>query len=139
MPAAPAVLGLGLGLQPAPRTGEASSAPSTPSADAAAAAAAAAAASTVSSLTSRLEAVEKEQRSSALKLQFMNKQNSALQLQVESLGTRNAALEKENARCAAPFGCTSASDVSHERTRPSSRLRGLWESAQVYLDQGAGI
>ena len=82
----------------------------------AASAAAAAAAATIASLQGRLDTVEKELRSALMRLQFMNKQHSSQSLKIDSLEARNAALEKE-----------------------VTRLRGLWTSAQVFLDQGAGI
>jgi chromosome segregation ATPase len=81
------------------------------SADAAAAASAAHA-----QLLGRVESLEKELRSALMRLQFMNKQNSTQTLKIESLEARNVALEKE-----------------------VGRLRALWQSAQVFLDQGAGI
>jgi hypothetical protein len=81
-----------------------------------ASAASAAAAATIASLQGRLDALEKELRSALMRLQFMNKQHSSQSLKIDSLEARNAALEKE-----------------------VQRLRGLWTSAAVFLDQGAGI
>jgi hypothetical protein len=49
-------------------------------------------------LNARLDALEKEQRSAAMRLQFMNRQHSEMTLKIESLEARNAALVKENER-----------------------------------------
>lgn len=55
-------------------------------------------------------------RAQGLRLQFLARQNSELTLRLEAADTRERALAAENAR-----------------------LRGLWQSAQVFLDGGAGI
>ena len=49
-------------------------------------------------LNARLDALEKEHRSAAMRLQFMNRQHSEMTLKIESLEARNAALVKENER-----------------------------------------
>ena len=49
-------------------------------------------------LNARLDSLEKEHRSAAMRLQFMNRQHSEMTLKIESLEARNAALVKENER-----------------------------------------
>ena len=112
---------------------------------AAAPAAAAAAAAGTATLQARLATLEKEARSSAMRLQFMNRQHSEMTLKIESREERNAALTKENVRLRGLWGASCWQGV-----RPCAlwlaavciwRLRGMRraESAQVFLDQGAGI
>lgn len=109
---------IGLGRDPVSGVSMLASGTSQPAADAwqQSADAAAAASAAQAQLLGRVESLEKELRSALMRLQFMNKQNSTQTLKIESLEARNVALEKE-----------------------VGRLRALWQSAQVFLDQGAGI
>jgi hypothetical protein len=51
-----------------------------------------------------VESLEKEHRSTAMRLQFMNRQHSELTLKIESLEARNEVLTKDNARLRGLWG-----------------------------------
>jgi len=75
-----------------------------------------------SSVTARLEALERDARSTSLRLAFLAKENSKLQAQVETLSTKNAGLEARNAVLEAD----------------NTRLRS-WLVREPFQDSGAGI